>query len=47
MRALYIFGANLYDSKLNINYADEAEIIKQSKKHPKYFDGGRKEWIIE
>ena len=47
VRALYIFGANLYDPKLNINYADEAEIIKQSKKHPKYFDGGRKEWMIE
>lgn len=46
-RALYIFGANLYDQNLKINYADAAEIEKHAKRYPNYFNGGRKEWMLE
>lgn len=46
-RALYIFGANLYDKNLKINYADAAEIEKHAKTYPSYFDGGRKQWMLE
>lgn len=47
VRGLYIFGANLYDTKKQINYADPAEIEKHAKKYPDYFDGGRKEWMLK
>lgn len=46
-RALYIFGANLYDKNLKLNYADAAEIEKHAKTYPSYFDGGRKQWMLE
>lgn len=46
-RALYIFGANLYDKNLKLNYADAAEIEKHAKRYPAYFDGGRKQWMLE
>lgn len=46
-RALYIFGANLYDKNLKLNYADAAEIEKHAKIYPSYFDGGRKQWMLE
>ena len=46
-RALYIFGANLYDKDLKLNYADAAEIEKHAKRYPNYFSGGRKEWMLE
>ena len=46
-RALYIFGANLYDKNLKLNYADAAEIEKHAKRYPNYFNGGRKEWMLE
>ena len=46
-RALYIFGANLYDKNLKLNYADAAEIEKHAKRYPTYFNGGRKEWMLE
>lgn len=46
-RALYIFGANLYDQDLKLNYADAAEIEKHAKRYPNYFNGGRKEWMLE
>lgn len=46
-RALYIFGANLYDQDLKLNYADAAEIEKHAKRYPSYFNGGRKEWMLE
>ena len=46
-RALYIFGANLYDKDLKLNYADAAEIEKHAKRYPTYFNGGRKEWMLE
>ena len=47
VRALYIFGANLYDTNLKINYADEAEINRASRSNPQYFNNGRKEWMKE
>lgn len=46
-RALYIFGANLYDKNLKLNYADAAEIEKHAKTYPSYFDGGRKQWMLQ
>lgn len=46
-RALYIFGANLYDKNLKLNYADAAEIEKHAKRYPAYFDGGRKQWMLQ
>ena len=46
-RALYIFGANLYDKNLKLNYADAAEIEKHAKRYPNYFNGGRKEWMLQ
>ena len=46
-RALYIFGANLYGKDLKLNYADAAEIEKHAKRYPTYFNGGRKEWMLE
>lgn len=46
-RALYIFGANLYDKNLKLNYADAAEIEKHAKIYPSYFDGGRKQWMLQ
>ena len=46
VRALYIFGANLYDKDLKINFADPAEIEKHANRYPDYFNGGRKEWML-
>lgn len=45
VRALYLYGANLYNTNLNINYADNAEIDRLAAMNPQYFDGGRKEWM--
>lgn len=45
VRALYLFGANLYDTNLKLNYADEAEIDRLAARNPNYFNGGRKEWM--
>ena len=47
VRALYIYGANLYDPNLKINYADPAEVEKHAARYPNYFNGGRKEWMLE
>lgn len=47
VRALYQLGANLYNTDLKINYADVAETEKLAKRNPDYFDGGRKEWMLE
>lgn len=46
-RGLYIYGANLYNKDLTINYADAAEIEKHAKRYPDYFNGGRKEWMLQ
>lgn len=47
VKGLYIFGANLYNNQLKINYADAAEVERASKAHPEYFNGGRKAWMLE
>lgn len=47
VRALYIFGANLYDTNKKLNYADKAEIEKHAKAYPTYFNAGRKEWMLK
>lgn len=47
VRALYIYGANLYDQNLKINYADPMEVEKHAARYPNYFNGGRKEWMLE
>lgn len=47
VRALYQLGANLYNTDLTLNYADKAETEKLAKRNPDYFDGGRKEWMLE
>ena len=47
VRALYIYGANLYDQNLKINYADPVEVEKHAARYPNYFNGGRKEWMLE
>lgn len=47
VRALYIFGANLYDKSKKINYADAAEIENHAVRYPDYFNGGRKEWMLK
>ena len=47
VRALYIYGANLYDQNLKINYADPTEVEKHAARYPNYFNGGRKEWMLE
>ena len=46
-RGMYQLGANLYNSDLKINYADKAETEKLAKRNPDYFNGGRKEWMLE
>jgi len=46
-RALYIFGSNLYGTDLKLNIADAKEVEAAAKKHPGYFNGGRKEWMLE
>lgn len=45
-RALYVYGANLYDKNGQINYADAKEIERQAGIYPGYFNGGRKEWML-
>ncbi len=47
VRALYIFGANLYNTNLTLNIATNAGVEKSYKAHPSYFSGGRKEWMLE
>lgn len=43
--ALYIYGANLYESNLSLHIATAAYIDKRAKARPGYFDGGRAEWM--
>lgn len=47
VRALYLWGANLYNKDLTLNIATEKKIISGAAKDPQYFNGGRKEWMIE
>jgi len=43
--ALYIFGANLYKKDLTVQAPTFAYIDQMAKKHPEYFDGGRKDFM--
>ena len=44
--ALYIFGANLVDSKLNVQLASESGFLEAKyNRNPQYFSGGRYEWM--
>jgi len=45
--ALYIFGANLYDTAKKLYKATASYINKRAKELPSYFNGGRKEWMLE
>lgn len=45
--SLYIYGANLFDEKLQLHIATEAYIRKRAKARPEYFTKGRMEWMIE
>lgn len=47
VRALYMWGANLYNTDLKINYATKAKIEAGAKKYPQYYDGGRKGWMLK
>jgi hypothetical protein len=44
---LYIFGANLYKKDLTVQVPSLAYINARAKKHPEYFDGGRKEFMAK
>lgn len=46
-RGMYQLGANLYNEDLKLNYADKAETERLAKRNPDYFDGGRKEWMLD
>lgn len=47
VQALYVYGANLYNKDLTINYGTAAKIEAAARRYPKYFNGGRKEWMLE
>ena len=46
VRALYMWGANLYNTDLRLNIATKAKIESGAKKYPQHYDGGRKEWML-
>ena len=46
VRALYIWGGNLYNTNLKLNLATAAKIEAGAKKYPDKYDGGRKEWML-
>lgn len=44
--ALYIYGANLINTKLGPQLAGESGFLdSKARSNPQYFDGGRKEWM--
>lgn len=44
--AMYIYGANLINTKLGPQFASEPGFLEDKyKRNPQYFDGGRKEWM--
>lgn len=45
-RALYIFGANLYNVNKEIFYPTKGYIEKGAASRPSYFNGGRKEFML-
>lgn len=46
VRALYMWGGNLYNTDLKLNIATAAKIEVGAKKNPDKYDGGRKEWML-
>ena len=46
VRALYMWGGNLYNTDLKLNIATKAKIEAGAKKYPQHYDGGRKEWML-
>ncbi len=46
VRALYMWGGNLYNTDLKLNIATAAKIEIGAKKNPDKYDGGRKEWML-
>ena len=47
VRALYMIGGNLYNSNLTINIATKSKIESGASRSPSYYNGGRKEWMLE
>lgn len=44
--ALYVFGANLIDTKLNVQLASEDGFLESKRnRNPQYFNNGRYEWM--
>lgn len=46
VRALYMWGGNLYNTDLRLNIATAAKIEVGAKRYPDKYDGGRKEWML-
>lgn len=46
VRALYMWGGNLYNTDLKLNIATATKIEAGAKKYPDKYDGGRKEWML-
>lgn len=46
VRALYMWGGNLYNTDLKLNIATKVKIEVGAKKNPDKYDGGRKEWML-
>lgn len=44
---MYIIGANLYDKSLNLFHPTSSYIESRAKSRPDYFDGGRKDFMLE
>lgn len=46
VRALYMWGGNLYNTDLKLNIATATKIEVGAKRYPAKYDGGRKEWML-
>lgn len=46
VRALYMWGGNLYNTDLKLNIATATKIEVGAKRNPDKYDGGRKEWML-
>ena len=45
--SLYVFGANLYQKDLSLHIAKSTYINERAIARPTYFNGGRKEWMLQ
>lgn len=45
-RAMYIYGSNLYTTKLTVQRATTEELAYRSSRFPTYFSDGRLEWMM-